>query len=452
MVLMNQHPPAGRDLTIDFARVVCVLLVVFVHLVLVGVGRNPDGSPAFADPVNGTKWVAPASWIAEIMPLFFVVGGFAARVGWSSSQRRGESEGAFVRTRLARLARPAFPLYAFLTIALITATLLGVDPALLNTVAIPVGSVLWFLGAYMLVQALAPWMIRWHERAPWLALACLLAAALLVDTLRLVVGIWWLGLDRIDPAGYGLGDELFGLPNVAFVWLFAQQIGFCLRDGWFSRLNAWRLILVIVAGFGAVALLVWLGDYSRSMLTNQWPPTTPLAVLAIVQAAAFTLFNPALAAIMRTKPAQALVFWAGSRLMSIYLWHVTAIVAITGLLLILPWPMPYPGSAAWWWTRLPMMVAVFALVWLISLWTARYERPVPEAPGRSVPPLATVVAVVAFVVPSIIISAYGLDLPLAIIAVAATGLSLLLIRPGAWVVAPPRAGEQVKAKTEADAG
>lgn len=425
---MKTEIPAGRDLSIDLVRVVCVLVVVFVHLVLIGVGKNADGSILFASPVNESTWVGPASWIVEIMPLFFVVGGFAARIGWASSQRRGESAGAFVRARLGRLARPALPLYCFLAVVLLGLRIAGVDPAFVQTVAVPVGSILWFLGAYMLVQALAPWMIRWHEKSPWVALGVLLLAAFAVDIIRLVVGIWTLGLDKIDANGYGLGDEIFGLPNVVFVWLFAQQIGFCLKDGWFDRLKAWQLLAIIVLSFGSVAMLVWRGSYDISMLSNQWPPTTPLAILAIVQACLYTLLHTPLKALMRLRLMQALVFYFGSRLMSIYLWHVTAIVAITGVLLLLPWPMPVPGSAAWWLTRPIMLVAVFGLVAVISLWTVRFERPIPEEPGTVVSPAATFSAVVLFVVPSLAISLYGLDLPIAIIAVAATILALYLVK------------------------
>ncbi|MBO9706197.1 MAG: acyltransferase, partial [Arthrobacter sp.] len=356
--------PAGRDLTLDLARVACVLVVVFVHLVLVGVGRNPDGSPLLDSPVTGSRWVAPVSWVAEIMPLFFVVGGFAARTGWDSAQARGESPGRFVRSRLARLARPALPLYCFLAAALLVVKLIGLDPALVSAVEVPVGSVLWFLGAYLLVQSLAPWMIRWHERAPWLTLIVLLAAALVVDIVRLVVGIWTLGLGKIDLNGYGTGDELFGIPNVAFVWLFAQQIGFCLKDGWFSRLSWWQLFGVVALGFLAIGALVGFGSYSTSMLSNQWPPTTPIAVLAPIQAALFTLLRRPLTALMRQRWLQAVVFAAGSRLMTIYLWHVTAIVVLTGIQLLLPLPMPAPGSTAWWLTRPILLVAVFAVVWV----------------------------------------------------------------------------------------
>jgi len=132
---------------------------------------------------------------------------------------------------------------------------------------------------------------------------------------------------------------------------------------------------------------------------------------------------------MRLRWLQAVVFAAGSRLMTIYLWHVTAIVVLTGIQLLLPLPMPAPGSTAWWLTRPLLMVAVFAVVWVISLGTARLERPVPEPAGSRVSPAATVAAVVLFVLPSIGISAYGLDLPLAIGAVLCTAVSLLLIVP-----------------------
>ncbi|WP_166970554.1 acyltransferase family protein [Brevibacterium atlanticum] len=421
---MNTSVPRHRDLTLDLARVVCVLVVVFVHLLLVSVGRNPDGTPFIINPVSGQRWFAPATWIAEIMPMFFVVGGFAARVGWESAQRRGETASTFVRTRLRRLALPALPLFIVLTVALIIVSAIGVEPGLAGAIAVPVGSVLWFLAAYALAQALAPWMIRWHEHNPWLALVVLFAGAFFVDVVRLVVGIQGLGLGRIPAEGYGIGDELFGLPNVAFVWLFAQQIGFCLRDGWFSRVRWWNLVL-IVAGFACLGLLVILGEYSASMLTNQWPPTLPLAVLAVIQAALLTLLHRPLTAIMGTKPAQAIVFFLGSRLMSVYLWHVPAIVLLTGIQLL--WlPMPDPGTGAWWLTRPLFVVAVVVIVWAISSVTRRWESPQPILSPRWPSAAVTTIAVAVFIVQSLAISSYGLDLPLAILGLACTAAAVIL--------------------------
>ncbi|PIJ33653.1 hypothetical protein BMH30_10035, partial [Leucobacter sp. OLES1] len=66
--------PEGRDLTLDLTRVACVVLVVFVHILFTGVGRGSDGSLLIERTVEGETWFNAASWIADIMPLFFVVG------------------------------------------------------------------------------------------------------------------------------------------------------------------------------------------------------------------------------------------------------------------------------------------------------------------------------------------------------------------------------------------
>ncbi|WP_291278565.1 acyltransferase [Galactobacter sp.] len=421
------RPNADRDLSIDLVRVGCVLLVVFVHLVLVGVGRNPDGSLLITSGVENARWATPASWAAEIMPLFFVIGGFTARIGYRSSQARGETSSGFIRKRLDRLARPALPLYLFLSVGLLTATALGVPPKLLDAVATPVGSVLWFLGAYMTVQALAPIMIRWHERSPYGSAATLIVAALAVDIIRLVVGIRWLDLPRIDKSGYGFGEQFFGLPNMVLVWLFCQQIGFLLHDGAFERLSRLRQVGVAIGGVAALLALTYFGSYSWFMLTNQWPPTTPLAILAVIQAAAYTLLRPTLQAVMRTRPAQGMVMFFGPRLMTIYLWHVSAICALTALIVFGPWGAPTPGGAIWWWTRPLMLVGVLGIVWAISLGASRLELP---RPARTHPagPVRVSTAVVLFVLPSVAISLYGLDLWLACFAVAATWLALVISR------------------------
>ena len=420
--------PAGRDLTLDLARVVCVLLVVFVHILFTGVGRNADGSLLIEKTVEAQSWFTAASWIANIMPLFFVVGGYAARAGWRSAVARGETADAFVRVRLARLARPALPLFLFFTIALGATRMLGIDPALVDTIAIGVGSPLWFLAAYMIAQALAPLMMRLHERHGAWVLLVLFTASLAVDAIRFLFVGGVLGIQPVPPGGYGLGQELFGIPNIVFVWLFAQQVGFFLYDGWFARRSWWQLILLIAGGYALLWGLVSLGGYTESMLGNQWPPTATMAALAIIQASALTLLHAPLTALMRTRAAQGAVFLIGSRLMTIYLWHLPMIMVLIGIELLLPLPLPAPGSAVWWWTRPVFLIVVLAAVWLLSLWLIRFEK-VP-APGVAVVPsrAATVGAVLLFVLPIIAITAYGLDFPLAAVAAIGAGAALWLTR------------------------
>lgn len=418
--------PAGRDLTLDLARVSCVVLVVFVHILFTGVGRGDDGSLLIERTVEFQPWFTAASWIANIMPLFFVVGGYAARAGWRSAVARGDSADDFVRVRLARLARPAIPVFVFFTAVLGATRLLPIDPALVDTIAIGVGSPLWFLAAYMIVQALAPAMMRWHERRGGLVLVVLFGAALAIDAVRFLFVGGVLGIENVPPTGYGLGQELFGIPNVVFVWLFAQQIGFFLFDGWFARRAWWQNAALFAGGYGLLWLMVAVGGYSWSMLGNQWPPTATMAVLAVVQAAGLTLLHRPLTALMQTRAAQGVVFVLGSRLMTVYLWHLPMIMVLTGIQLLLPVPMPAPGSPAWWWTRPVFLLVVLGAVWLLSLWLVRFE----SAPARGVQRFpssrATFAAVALFVVPVLAITAYGLDFPLAAIALACTATALWL--------------------------
>ena len=418
--------PEGRDLTLDLARVVCVVLVVFVHILFTGVGRSADGSLVIERTVEAQSWFTAASWIANIMPLFFVVGGYAARAGWRSAVARGDTADSFVRVRLVRLARPALPLFVFLSVVLGATRVIGIDPELVDTVAIGVGSPLWFLAAYMIVQAAAPTMMRLHERfGAWVPLA-LLAGAVLVDTFRFTVIGGMLGIQPVAGTGYGLGQELFGIPNIVFVWLFAQQVGFFLFDGWFAKRRWWHLVLLIAAGYAALWGLVSLGGYSWNMLGNQWPPTTAMVMLAVIQASALTLLHAPLTRLMANRGAQGFVFLIGSRLMTIYLWHLPMIMVLIGIQLALPLPMPAPGSAVWWWTRPLFLIVVLGAVWVLSLWLIRYEKTPAAGTARFAAPAATGAAVLLFISPIIAITAYGLDFLLAAIALVCTATALWL--------------------------
>lgn len=403
---------AQRDLTLDLARVTCVLLVVVIHLLFVGVGRGPDGQLLIERTVEAQPWFAAATWLGDVMPLFFVVGGFAAMAGWRSLVRRGGDADAFVRLRLVRLARPALPLLVMLALALLGAALLGVDPLLVDTVAIGIGSPLWFLAAYVLAQALAPAMIGLHERAPVRTLVLLALAACLVDAVRL-----------------GTGIPQIGMLNVVIVWVAVQQLGFWMHDGWFRRRSRWALLGIVLGGYALLLVVVPLAGYSPSMLTNQYPPTVPMLVLGAIQAAALTLLHRPLARLCETRAARAVVWLAGSRLMTIYLWHLPIIMVLTGVQLLLPLPLPEPGSAVWWATRVPMLLAVLGVVWLLSLWLVRYERSPshlvdPVHPGRA----ATVAAVCLFAIAPFLIMELGLDALLAGIGVVGTTLAIWLVR------------------------
>lgn len=406
-----------RDLTLDLARVFCVLLVVAIHLMMVGVGTGPDGEliaqTPTESPLGAAPWFPIATWIGQIMPLFFVVGGFASITAWRSLTRRGGTAADYVRNRVLRLAQPALPLYVFYVVVIGGAMAFGVAPELVTLAVQGAASPLWFLAAYTLCQALVPLMVAWHTRAPRATLVVLLAGAVLVDALR-----------------YATGIDQVGLLNLFFVWLLVQQLGFWYADGWFARRSWWQLVGLAVVAYAALVPLTTWGPYSDNMLTNLNPPTLPLIALAVGQTCILRLLRPALAALMNTHAARAVVFLAGTRLMTIYLWHLPVILIVTGASLLIPGAAPTPGSDAWWWSRpvlyVLVLLAVFGLSFLVGRWEAPREV-TPTPPGAVV----GVAALVSFI-PSFLVMEYFMDLWLAVIGSVLLSVAILML--GRWPV------------------
>lgn len=403
-----------RDLVVDGARVACVIVVVLAHLLLIGVGVDAAGGFVITKPLTEQAWFPAVSVVGQVMPLFFALGGFAAFVGWASLQRRGGTYGDFLRGRLLRLAPPAVPVFASLTVAIGGARAFGAPGDLVDAVAAGVGTPLWFLAAFVLCQWAAPAMIALHRRTPLRAVCALGGAAVAVDAVRTATGV--------DPVG---------LLNSAFVWLFAQQLGFFYADG--TLLRAGRRILIACAA-GALALLaagVATRVYAPDMLQNQYPPFFALGLIGVAQLCVLGLAHPALTAVMRTRAARALTFAVGSRLMTIYLWHLPCIVAVIGCCLLVPGWTPAPGSAAWWGSRPAVLLAAAVLLLALSLAVVRFERTstaIPEGCRRPALWRLHVTAALMFV-PPFLIMVRGLDLVLAATALAAYALAVVLLRP-----------------------
>jgi fucose 4-O-acetylase-like acetyltransferase len=423
---------AKRDLTLDLSRVACVLLVVVIHLLEVGVGVGPNGI-VVTRPLEHQWWFDGVTWVLQIMPLFFVVGGFAAMTAWRSLRRRGGTAADFVRGRVLRLAQPALPLFVFYVVALGIAALVGAPPDLVASVAVGAGSPLWFIAAYTLCQALVPALATWHERHRWAPLLVLLGGVIVVDVLRFTVP-GHLDFDyayanvhvRID------GDTI-GLLGMLFVWPLVQQLGFWYADGWFDRRRRWQLALLGVGAWVTLFPMVFAGPYSPDMLTNLNPPTLPLVALGLAQACTLRLLKPVLGRLMRTRAARGVVFLAGTRLMTIYLWHLPIIIALAGLGLLIPGGSPAPGSATWWWSRIPIYLVVLSLLFALSLLVGRWEAPRMLGPT---PPIGVVALCAALTfLPTFLEIELFLSLPLAVFGAVCFGIAVLLL--GRW----PGAGQ-----------
>jgi fucose 4-O-acetylase-like acetyltransferase len=359
---------AQRDLVVDLIRTACVVLVVVVHVTMVGVGVS-DAGIRVTSPLQELDWYVAATWVGQVMPLFFVVGGFASAVGWRSTLARGGGARDFVSTRLVRLFRPAVPLFAVLTIGLGIATALGTPAEMLDEVAFGIGAPLWFLAAYGITQCCVPLMARLHARAPWWTLAGLLVLAVAVDALRFATDTAEVGLLNLGP-----------------VWLFAQQLGFLWADGWFARRSRLLLAAVAVGAYGLLVPMTSMGLWAPDMLQDLNPPMLPLALLAVAQACLVQLVHAPLTRLMRTRAAQGAVFVLGRDGMTIYLWHLPLFIALNGVGLLIGLPFPTPGSATWWATRPIALVVVLAVALAVARGLRRSDRPLPRlVPGTDRP-------------------------------------------------------------------
>ncbi|MGI9823047.1 acyltransferase family protein [Agromyces sp. Marseille-Q5079] len=350
----------GRDAAIDAARAGCLVVVFLLHAMMVGVSVGADG-PVLENALEGWAWFAPATWVVQVMPLFFVIGGFAGWTSWRRMQQRGQAAADFVRGRLARLVRPAIALVAVVATALAALAMAGLPAETVATAGYRIGQPLWFLAVYIACSSLVPVMARLHARHPLATIAGLLAVVVAVDAVRFATGI-----------------DAIGFANLLAVWLLVQQGGFFLADGSIERMPRGTRLGATLAAFGVLLALTVAGPYSPDLLMNLNPPTVCLVVLGVAQLALFSLARPTLRRWAdRPRPARAIASF-GEWGMTLYLWHMPAFVAIAGVLLVLHevagLSLPVPLTEEWWGSRpLWLVVAALGTAALVRVF-GRFER------------------------------------------------------------------------------
>ncbi|MEV0385336.1 acyltransferase [Nonomuraea sp. NPDC050643] len=343
---------AARDPFIDLLRVFGMALIVFQHWTIPVLSF--DGARLTTGNALATPGVWMVTWISQVMPLVFFAGGAANAISFG---RAGESAPRWLAARLRRLAWPLLPLAAvWIPLPHILLTL-GVPEQPLEVGARLTGQLLWFLAVYLIAVTLTPYALRLHERYGLAVPAALAAGAVLTDVVR-----------------FSTGFEAVGYLNIVFVWLAVHQLGFFYAEGRLRR--PWAMT---AGGFGAAALLVAYGPYPGSMIglpgaevSNMAPPTLAMLAVAFGQIGLAVLLRPWLLRL----PTERLLAWAGPRIMTVYLWHMPALFAVTGVVVVLLGvETPAPGSALWF-AGWPLWFGLLCLVMLPLLkGFARFETP-----------------------------------------------------------------------------
>lgn len=368
--------PHDRDRAIDGLRALAICGVILGHW-LVAVQVPGAGGLHNASPLKALPYLAPLSWVLQMLGLFFLVGGYTGAIGWMRARERGTSYGSWLAARTRRLGRPVVAVTAVWGCALPVLALAGVPAVTLRTCVVLVVQPLWFIGVYLVATTLTPLVLALDRRLGWAAPLPAAVVVAVVDALR------------YGPWAHAM-PGWFALVNVIPGWLFAYQLGAGWARGWLDRRAA---AVLAVAGAVLFAVLLLRFGYPASMVgvpgaarSNSNPPSLLVVALAAVQCGLAVLLRDRLAALLRRPAAWAAVVPLNLAAMTVFCWHLTAVLLVSLTSYALRGPLPglhdVPGSLAW----LPVRLAwlpVFAAV-LLGLWALvrRFESPWP--PGHRV--------------------------------------------------------------------
>lgn len=372
--------PDTRDRYVDFLRAFSIAVVVLGHWLMATVTWGASGVRA-GNLLAAIPAMQPLTWLLQVMPVFFFVGGFAHSVTYDAVRRRGGRYAQFVHGRVVRLLRPVAVLLAVwvpLTIALDVSSL---SPAVVRPVTKLVVQLLWFLGVYVMVVALAPVTLALHRRFRWRVPVAFVALAVVVDV-----------------AAFGFGVPVVGYVNALPVWLLAHQLGYFYADG--ARVRWGRLAL---GGLAALVALTTFGPYPTSMVglpgervSNMSPPTLCIVALTLWLVGLVMVARPYVTRWLARPRVWTAVVALNGVIMTVFLWHLTALL-LAVLLLPLGFPQPAVGSVAWWALRPVWFAVLLVLLAALVAVFGRLERPrsVPYVPWTGRTPAARQGAAVA---------------------------------------------------------
>ncbi len=312
-----------RDPYLDALRAGSLAVVVLWHWFGTSLTWAADG-PHASNPLATTPGLWLGTWVLQVMPVFFYVGGYLHRRSYRKN---------YVPRRALGLLRATAPLLAGWAAVGGLLAVVGGGRWAAGTVKLAL-SPLWFLGVYLLLVLLLP-AARWlHGRLGLVALPVLAGCAAVVDVLHLGAHVPWAGW-----------------LNLVFVWGLAHQAGFhhdrLLRA---PRAVGYALVALGVAGLlGLLAL-----GYPGSMVgvpgerwSNMSPPTVAIVALTVLQVGLIRLGHPAVPRFLaRHTTALDLANRYG---MPVFLFHLTAYLLAQAV----GWPLALTalGGVIWTTTR-----------------------------------------------------------------------------------------------------
>ena len=366
----SEPSTADRLRYLDLLRVVAISAVVIGHWLLVSVTYS-HGRLSGQDALDCINW---GGWVTlgfQVMPVFFLVGGYVNARSWTSHRAAGQGWAAWVHGRAMRLLWPTTVYVVPMTLAFGLGVASGWNAKELSQAGWLTALHLWFLPAYLVVIAVTPLMLALHER--WgLAVPVVMALAACA----------------IDLAAVGWHVRFVGFLNYLLVWGSMHQWGFSWRDG---RLTSPPGRPYVLSGIGLVALVALIGPgpfpidmigANHERVVNTGPPSAALLAFAAVQAGVVIALQGPASRLLDDpswwRPVQRLT----PAVMWVYLWHMVPVVVVA-LAVYRTSPVPQPAVGSWqWWALRPVWLLVLGvLVTVLVLGLMRLERPLRRLPA-----------------------------------------------------------------------
>jgi hypothetical protein len=368
---------ANRDEFIDFCRAFSLVVVVLWHWVFTIVLWNDDG-PVTTNPIGFTNGFWILTWLFQVMPVFFFVGGFAHMKVWDSYERRGEGYRQFLSSRFRRLAVPGIALAAtWLALGSLAAWVLHAP--WLRRVSILVISPLWFLGIYMFLVVLAPAAIWAHRRWGPIVPVLLAGAVMLVDVARFAHKVEWVAL-----------------LNLALVWGLCHQLGFFYET--LVKAPRQATDTIMIGGLLGMIALVLTKIYPPSMvgffgerISNMTPPTLCIVALCLFQVGVLMRLRPWITSRLRHPRWEKLTETVNRFALPLYLFHSTGFAIALAVVIALGYRPADTPTLDWWLQRPIWLILPLAFTWpVILVFGKRWIAPAPPPAEATVSSAPTV--------------------------------------------------------------
>ena len=368
----------SRNTYLDLIRVLAIAAVVVGHWIATGITYR-HGQLGGVDVLGVSPWTSWLTLIFQVVPLFFLVGGYANALSWTRYRTAGGSAFGWTRHRARRLLVPTAGYIAVIAIAIavVACTAAGANRDDLQEAGWALSLHLWFLAPYLLLLLLTPGLLAAHHRYGVAVPAVMAAVAVVID-IGYIEEHW----------------RVVGWANYLLVWGTFHQLGFAWHDGFLAGRRG-RAVALAAGAMCVLVALIWWGPYPVSMvgvpgarIQNASPPSAALLAFGLAQVGLVMVAAPSVSAWLARPTRGRLrrsIRRANTMTMPVYLWHMAPVVLVAVVAYPNRWlAQPSIGSRTWWLQRIAwvaaltvVLVAVLVLVVLAAqlITAGRPRRP-----------------------------------------------------------------------------